>query len=271
METKQAEQIMISAELLNKLQVKLEEAKVPEEDSVLGVIWRDASIEFQQCIDSINKTVREGEEHIYSKEAIKRKAQAFVREKINRFDEYFCADVEKNIAQDIAAVRARWLLRRLEECKLEIRDWYAEQKLPVPAGEYFLECMDGIWVKVNFKSHQAIKSNLEEILAAYINEELLENGEYTRHYDERNFKIEYSTYLPIEHWDLSPFEEKMRSLTGTLEAWEFDIDSSDYKYFIDNYIKAVDECCNDFYKSGYMQDVAEDVFERFLEVLKEKE
>lgn len=212
------------------------------------------------------KVYTETEDHIYSKNEVKQLAEKEAKRRLNTYRSYFNSCADNNIGSEIGRYYSAIIIRRLELWKRAIRLWYKFHKIPLPVNNLTLHGIDDAELVLNFNSKRYPKHNLKKIIVEYINDNILNNCTYGESFDELDIDINLEAYLPLGNIDLSPFEEKLRKLTGCYEAWIYSIDDEHLRKRVNN---EAEICERQFFKSGYIQDLVNSIFSDFLEKVNE--
>lgn len=206
--------------------------------------------------------------HIYSKSDVRNEANNEADRRLRLYADYFSPYENKNISTEIGKYYAAVILRRIELWKRAVRMWYKVHRLPLTLQRIKICGIDEAEIVVDFNSRQKSRNNLQKVIAKYINENILMDRRYTNSFSETDIEITVESYVPRTNWDLSPFEEKMRKMLGIYEAWYYDLDDS---YLYDKVNATARDCENDFFRSGYIQDLTRSIFAAFLHSFNEFE
>lgn len=210
----------------------------------------------------------ESVKHIYSKSEVRNEANNEADRRLELYTDYFNPYADGNISTEIGKYYAAVILGRIELWKRAVRMWYKVHRLSLPIQSIKICGIDEAELIVDFTSRQKSRNNLQKVIAKYINENILTDRRYTNSFSENDIEIAVESYIPRTNWDLSPFEEKMRKMLGIYEAWYYGLDDS---YLYDKVNAAARDCENDFFRSGYIQDLTRSIFAAFIHSFNESE
>lgn len=108
---------------------------------------------------------------------------------------------------------------------------------------------------------------MKEILADFIDKELLDSHDYAKYIDSKILIVDIKTYVPAENYNLSPFAESIRKLTGIYEAYTYSINDNSL-YTLDKLINScIRRCESDFFNNGYLQDIIRSITSELVKKL----
>ena len=223
-------------------------------------VKRDMNRQKEQMLQVLSKE----DNHIYTKSQVEDIANRELQRKMNLFRSYFESGNEDNISNSIAKYYADIIVSRIEVWKRAIRVWVKANNVDCMDEKIVLNGVNGAEVIIDLYSSQKCKSNLQRVIAQYIDDNILDNSTYTDDFYDSDIKVTIEDYIPLKHVDLSPFEETMRKLTGIYSAWTYNLDTL---YMEEKVNDAAKYCERDVFRSGFIQDVTHSIFNSFLQKL----
>lgn len=232
------------------------------EDSGFFSHYDEINADCHKILDNLHKITGKNSRHIYSKDKILELAKEDVTGRISARKQYFQPKTENNISQVIAAAYTEHIIRQIDKWKKELLKISAIERNTIT-----LNCIHNISLTIDFNSQQKPKSNMKEILADFIDKELLDSHDYAKYIDSKILIVDIKTYVPAENYNLSPFAESVRKLTGIYEAYTYSINDNSL-CTLDKLINScIRRCESDFFNNGYLQDIIRSITSELVKKL----
>lgn len=232
------------------------------EDAGFFSQYDEINADCHKILNNLHKITGKNSRHIYSKDKILELAKEDITGRISARKRYFEPKTENNISQVIAAAYTDHIIRQIDKWKKELLNINAVERTTIT-----LNCINSINLTIDFNSQQKPKSNLKEVLADFIDKELLDNHDYAKYIDSKILIVDIEIYVPAENHNLSPFMESVRKLAGIYEAYTYTINDNSL-YTLDKLLDScIKRCGNDFFNNGYLQDIIRSITSELVKEL----
>lgn len=232
------------------------------EDAGFFSQYDEINADCHKILDNLHKITGKNSRHIYSKDKILELAKEDITGRISARKQYFQPKTENNISQVIAAAYTDHIISQIDKWKKELLNINAVERTTIT-----LNCINSINLTIDFNSQQKPKSNLKEVLANFIDNELLDSHDYAKYIDSKILIVDLETYVPTENYNLSPFMESIRKLAGIYEAYTYTINDNSL-YTLDKLLDScIKRCESDFFSNGYLQDIIRSITSELVKEL----